>query len=274
MNDEQLRHAKSTLMKPFVVAFTFLVTCAFAQSGAQTLEQLKIAADAGDPVAQDKLAEHVDFARAEVLYRKAATQGYAHAEGRLGYRLFMRAQLSPAMKSDARGAIADEAIKWATLAANQGDKQGQANLAQIYLEGKFLKQDLIEAYKWGDLSANNPSLEIIVAPGASFRDAAILQMNAAQIAEARKRVAAFVSHPPQKSDLPDPAWVQKVKLRGISGKPDHRFAIINDETFAKGDQIAMKIGDRRATVHCLEIHEASVVISLEGIEGTRELKMP
>ena len=36
----------------------------------------------------------------------------------------------------------------------------------------------------------------------------------------------------------------------------------------------MKIGDRRVTVHCLEIRETSVVLSLEEIEGRRELKMP
>jgi TPR repeat protein len=58
-------------------------------------------------------------------------------------------------------------IDWATLAANQGDKQGQANLAEIYLEGKLVKQDLIEAYKWGDLSAKNPSPDFIVFSGRS-----------------------------------------------------------------------------------------------------------
>jgi len=73
-----------------------------------------------------------------------------------------RSQLFIGVKPEVRAAIADEAIKWATLAANQGDKQGQANLAQIYLEGKWVKQDLIEAYKWGDLSDKNPSPEFIV----------------------------------------------------------------------------------------------------------------
>jgi hypothetical protein len=252
----------------------FMATCAFAQLAAPTLEQIKSAADAGDPVAQDKLADRVDWAQSEVWLRKAAAQGYPRAEGRLGYRLFMRAQLSPAMKPDARAAIADEAIKWATLAANQGDKQGQANLAQIYLEGKFVKQDLIEAYKWGDLSAKNPTPEFVITSGSSFRDASILQMNADQIAEARRRVAAFVPHQPQKSDLPEPTWVQKIKLSGISGIPDHRFAIINGKTFGKGDQIQVKIGGQRVTIHCMEIRESSVLISLGGIEGTRELKMP
>jgi hypothetical protein len=50
-----------------------------------------------------------------------------------------------------RAAIADAAVKWITLAANLGDKQGQANLADVCLEDKLVKQDLIEAYKWGGL---------------------------------------------------------------------------------------------------------------------------
>jgi hypothetical protein len=51
-----------------------------------------------------------------------------------------------------RAAIADAAVKWITLAANLGDKQGQANLADVCLEDKLVKQDLIEAYKWGGVA--------------------------------------------------------------------------------------------------------------------------
>ena len=43
---------------------------------------------------------------------------------------------------------------------------------------------------------------------------------------------------------------------------------------AKGDQATVKVGDKRVMVHCIEIRESSVVISIEGIDGTRELKLP
>jgi hypothetical protein len=261
-------------MKRLITFILFSAICGLAEPMAPTLEQIKIAADAGDPVAEDKLAERVDFAQAEVLYRKAAEQGYAHAQGRLGERLFLRCRLTIGVKPETLAATSDEAIKWAMLAANQGDKQGQATLAQIYLEGKLVKQDLIEAYKWGDLSAKNPAPEFIVFTGASTRDAAILEMNAEQIEEAHKRVVKFVPHRPLKSDLPEASWVQQIKLAGISGTPDHRFAIINNRTFAKDDRMGLKIGTKEITVHCLEIRESSVVISIEGLDGTRELKMP
>ena len=262
-------------MKRLIITLMFAATWAFAQLPAPTLEQIKLAADAGDPAAQDKLAERVDSAQAEILYRKAAEQGYVHAQGKLGNILFLRCFMSPSDKSAVHAALADEVIKWATLAANQGDKLGQANLAKIYFEGKWVKQDLVEAYKWGELSAKNPGPEFIVLfSGGSTRDAAILKMNADQIAEAHRRVAAFVPHQPQKSELPETAWMQQIKLSGISGTPDHRFAVINNTTFAKGDQTTLKIGGKSVTIHCLEIRESSVVVSIEGLDGPRELKIP
>jgi hypothetical protein len=262
-------------MKKLIVVLTFAVACAFAQPTAPTptLEQIKIAADAGDPVAQDKLAERVDSAQAEVLYRKAAVQGYVHAQGRLGNMLLMRSRTSFSLKPDARAAVADEAIKWMTLAANQGDKQGQANLADVCLEGKLVKQDLIEAYKWGDLSAKNPSPDFIVFSGASIRDAAILKMNADQIAEGHKRVAAFVPHKPQQSELPEPAWVKKIKLNGISGTPAKRLASIWNQTFEKGEKRTVKINGQPVIIQCLEITDSSATVSIEGIEGTRTLSL-
>jgi len=261
-------------MNKLTIAVIFAATCFLAQTPAQTLEQIKIAADAGDPAAEDKLAERVDLSQAEVLYRKAAEQGYAHAQGRLGNLLLQRWRMAAALKRPDNEAIGDETVKWATLAANQGDKQGEATLAQISFEGKLVKQDFIEAYKWGDLSDKNPTPDYFITTGASVRNAAILQMNAEQIEEAHKRVAAFIPHQPQKSDLPEPAWVQKIKLNGISGAPDRRFAIINDRTFGTNDQISLKIGAKKVLVHCLEIRDSSVIIRIEGLDGNRELKMP
>jgi hypothetical protein len=261
-------HARRWLL----VAFILPALSAFAQLTGPSLEQIKIAADAGDAAAQDKMAER-DTANAEMWYRKAAQQGYVHAQGKLGDRLLMHAQLTIGVKPEARAALIDEGVKWATLAANQGDKQGQATLAWIYLNGKLVKQDFIEAYKWGDLSAKNPGFEFIIFRGASSRDSAILNMDANQIAEAKRRVAAFVPHQPDKSELPKPAWMEKIKLQGISGTADHRLAIINGRTMAKGDVATVTIDGNSVNLHCLEVSESSASISIEGIEGTRELKI-
>jgi hypothetical protein len=264
-------------MKSLIVFF-LAAFCASAQSPVPSLAEIKIAADAGDPAAQDKLAQsfimRADTKQAEIWYRKAAEQGYTHAEGQLGNMMLMRSRMSVGLKPDARAEIGDEAVKWIVLAANQGDKRGQADFADIDLEGKLVKQDLVEAYKWGDLAAQGSMIDVATIGGHSTRDAAILKMDADQIAEARKRAAAFTPHQPQESELPEPSWVQKIKLNGIMGTPERRFVLINNQTFSKGDQASVKVGEKTVLVHCVEIHESSAVVSIDGIDGTRELKLP
>jgi hypothetical protein len=246
--------------------------CGLAQGILPSLAELKVAADAGDPVAQDKMGER-DSANAEAWYRKAAEQGFAHAQGKLGYRLLLRSRTSPGLSPAARSAMTDEAVRWITCAAYQGDKRGQADFSDICLEGKLVKQDLIEAYKWGELAARGSIIDTATISGQWNRDAAVLKMNAEQIAEGRKRVAEFVPHRPAKSELPEPAWVKQIKLNGISGTSARRLAIINNETFQIGDQSVIKAGQQKANVRCLEIRDSSVIISIEGIEGKRELRL-
>ena len=260
-------------MNRLILALLFAATCAIAQTPALSIEELKLAADAGDPVAQDKLAARVDYKQAEVLYRKAAGQGYAHAQGKLGNILFLRCQMSVGLKPAEKAAIADEAVKWATLAANQGDKQGQSDLAQMYLDGKVVKMDLIEAYKWGELADRNPSLGFVIYSGASTRDAAILKMNADEMAEARRRVAEFKPHLPLKSEMPTPAWVKSIKLNGINGAPGHRLATICNKTFAKGESNSVKVGGKTISICCLEITDKTATIAIVDDEGQQTLTL-
>ena len=256
------------------------LSLANAQQPAPPLAQIKIAAEAGDPIAQDKLAEafqsRFDTKQAEVWYRKASEQGYAHAQGKLGNLLLNRSRMSLNNSPAERVATGADAMKWIALAANQGDKRGQADLADIYLEGKLVKQDLVEAYKWGELAAHGSMIDTAAIAGRSCRDAAILKMNSDQIAEARKRVAAFVPHQLKKSDMPmppDPDWAKQLKLKGISGAPQRRLALINNQTFETGERSTLNLDGKRVLVRCVEIRESSVIISIPNLEGTRELKL-
>ncbi len=265
-------------MKKLIIAVTLAALASVTKLSAQSLEQIKIAADAGDPAAEDKLAEQfimrTDTAQAETWYRKSAAQGYAHAQGQLGNMLLMRTRMSIGLKPDARASIGAEAVKWMTLAANQGDKQGQANLADVYLEGKLVKQDFIEAYKWGELATQGGGLVNIPGiMGRSKRDAAILKMNADQIADAKRQVAEFQPHAPSKSELPTPGWIKEIKLNGISGGPTKRFATIGKETFEKGESGTVKINGKQVGIQCLDITDSSATISVEGIDGTLTLQL-
>ena len=79
-----------------------------------------------------------------------------------------------------------EAINWLRKAAEQGFAGAQCKLASCYCVGRGVQRDCLEAYKW---------LQLAAAQGVSDVAAVTLimqPMTSEQIAEGRRRVAAFV----------------------------------------------------------------------------------
>jgi hypothetical protein len=254
------------------------ISPAFAQNGT-TLEAIKAAAEAGNPAAQDQLAEkyilRTDMKQAEVWYRKAAAQGYAHAQGKLAEMLLNRARMSVGLKPEIKSALGDEGVKWAVLAANQADELGQAKLAEAYAEGKFIKQDWMQVYKWGELAARNPGSMFNPAGvlAGSLRNSAILKLSDDQLAEAKNLVAEFSPHQTATGELPVPAWVKQIKLSGLSGPTNHRLAIINNETFSAGEDNDLKLTGKMVNVKCVEIRDKSALVKIQGIDQLCELSL-
>jgi hypothetical protein len=60
------------------------------------------------------------------------------------------------------------------------------------------------------------------------------------------------------------AAVGSLELKGISGDPDHRLVIINNHTFAEGDEQDVITIAGRIKVRCLEIKPGSVVVEADG----------
>ena len=257
------------------IVFFGCQTSSFAQASGQALVDLKAAAEAGDPAAQDRLAEQFimrrDTTQAELWYRKSAEQGYAHAQGKLGDMLLSHSRFTINGKASARAAMGEEAVKWLVLAANQGDGLGQADLAGLSLEGKLVKQDLVEADMWGDLASRGSPFDVATISGRSTRDSAILKMSPDQIEEAKRRAASFQPHVPDKNEIPEPSWVSQIKLSGLSGEADQRLAIINGTTFSKGETASVKVAGKNVKLHCLEIREKSVMVEIENIDEPREI---
>ena len=241
------------------------------------LANVKVAAEAGNPGAEDQLAWQFvlqgDNSQAFIWYGKAAEHGCVHAQGKLGDMLLVRARLTADSKADAKATIGSHAINWLTLAAYQGDKVAQGDLASACFNGEFVKQDLIEAYKWGALAARGTPVAPGSANGKTICGAAILKMSAGQILEAKQRVAAFIPHLPAGSELPEPIWVKEITLTGISGTTKGRLAIINSVSFGVGDSSAVKAGGEAVMVRCLQIREKSVLVQIGGLDMPRELTL-
>jgi hypothetical protein len=60
-------------------------------------------------------------------------------------------------------------------------------------------------------------------------------------------------------------------LRGISGTPQRRFALVNDTTLAQGEEAKVRVGTTKWTVRCIQITENSVVLHVNGSAERTEL---
>jgi TPR repeat protein len=105
-------------------------------------------------------------------WRKAAEQGYAHAQTSLG-----------AMYAEGKGVPQDyaAALSWFRKAAEQGYAHAQHNLGFMYVNGQGLPQDYVTAHMWFNLAAAGGYKNAV-----KGRDAVAAQLTPAQIAQAQK----------------------------------------------------------------------------------------
>ena len=67
--------------------------------------------------------------------------------------------------------------------------------------------------------------------------------------------------------------VAQLALKGISGPANRRFALINNQPVAAGEKATVRIAGGLIKIHCWEIRENSVVISIEGDSERKELRL-
>ena len=71
----------------------------------------------------------------------------------------------------------------------------------------------------------------------------------------------------------EPDW-KALQLRGITGVGDQRFALINNLTFAKGEEGDVKVKNGKIKIRVLEVKERSVIIQIDGRTDQKELILP
>jgi hypothetical protein len=264
-----------------IAALTAGPSSTFAQK-LPALAETKAAAEKGDPVAQDKLAaaynRSFDRHNAEIWYRRAAQQGIPNSQHQLGILLLERADNRQAKLSPKeRSKLAQEALRFHIMAANQGFRPAQNALGRLYQSGKHLPQDDVEAYKWFALAAV-PEIGIVPAhlEGQWARDALILKMTQEQIAEGEKRDAVFVPRRFTEAELIQETpkiGLSDLKLNGIVTSRGRRLALISGQTFAPGEEGTVRIEDQTIRIRCIEISENSVLVALPGTALQIELHL-
>jgi len=71
-----------------------------------------------------------------------------------------------------------------------------------------------------------------------------------------------------------PVGVGALQLKGIMGPPDKRIALINNLTFAKGEEGEVRVPGGKLKIKCVDIRPKSVVVTLEGQTEEHELILP
>ena len=69
------------------------------------------------------------------------------------------------------------------------------------------------------------------------------------------------------------APIVQLSLKGISGPAGRRFALINNQPLAPGESAMVRVTGGQVKVHCWEIRESSVVISIAGDPERKELHL-
>jgi hypothetical protein len=72
---------------------------------------------------------------------------------------------------------------------------------------------------------------------------------------------------------PQPAFVVELVLKGISGTRERPLAIINNQTFAPGEEGPIVSGGRRVQIRCVEINAQAETVTIQIGSERRELRL-
>ena len=145
---------QGTLMKKALLLLLFLAVFSRAIFGADSVDELRKKAEAGDANAQFNLGwmyengdgVQKDSTEAAKWFLKSAEQGNAAAQNNIG---MMYAHGDGVLKDTTEGA------KWLRKSAEQGIAGAQARLGLSYATGDGVLQDIVQAHAWlNNASAN------------------------------------------------------------------------------------------------------------------------
>ncbi len=167
-----------------MVLFALRLIPALGASG--DFASIKQKAEAGDAEAQFALGLVYDlgldvtknYAESGKWYLKAANQGLAEAQFKLGVRYF---EFGKKAKENYTSAFS-----WFFKAANQGISEAQFNIGLMYQLGRGVQTNKLEAYKWYNIAAAQGFTK-----AAAARDLLGGELSRAEVLESERRALAF-----------------------------------------------------------------------------------
>src|SRR5438445_1096203 len=157
-NHDQERNYMRLSCRLFLLLGVFgIASCGTTKPAIDVAEQTTLA-NAGDPVAQNKLGiaydagigTQRDMAKAVMWYRKSAEQGNADAQNSMG---------SLYQSGDGVPKDSTQAVYWYQKAAAQRHPDAQNSLAIRYLLGEGVDKDVTRALYWYEEAAKNGNIE-------------------------------------------------------------------------------------------------------------------
>src|SRR5438067_10132648 len=172
-----------------VVGLVLVFVCAtsrLAGAVSSELAAVKDKAESGDAEAQFALATIYDlgvdvpknYAESGKWYLKAANQGLAEAQFKLGVRYFEYGKQAKENYTTA--------FSWFYKAANQGIAAAQYNAGLMYQLGRGVPTNRVEAYKWYNIAAAQGFTK-----AAAARELLDSELSRKEVLEGERRAAAF-----------------------------------------------------------------------------------
>ena len=240
-----------------------LIAWVISAAGQPALVEIKRSAEGGNPEAQKRLAQSYAssfrFAEAEYWYKKAAPAGDPEVLLALAW---LYSGGKPKMSGSAPVlANPSDAMDLYHLAAAQGHKRAQHDLAIQYYNGTIVPRNPSRAYQLFRLS------DYIT--GKPYLDRLILEMSTAEVQQAETEVKAFKAKPFRQalSELVK----SKLELQGIFSNGQKTLAIVNSRTVKPGGSFAMEVAGIPVMITCKEITRDSVRVTFPG--GDVRLKL-
>jgi hypothetical protein len=234
---------------------------------------LKQKAEAGDAAAQvalgDALASRFHATEALDWYRKAAAQGNVEGEYHVGDMLLSGAPGIP--NNLAVRPNQAEGIRWTFMAATNFHAYACWNMGKALRQGLGVSTNLVAAYAWLSLFANTIPGSIV---GRSQMNELALLMDTAALRQAQSLAAQFkAGHwqaPPARAI---PQGDPRLKLGGITFGGSTPLAMVNGKTLSEGESATVSVKPGTLAIKCLKIDKDSVLISVEGEDTPRLLRL-